>query len=228
MCWSVQADLAAGAVVCGAGLICLARARRAERRGRSGLLPLAALPLLLGVHQLLEAAVWLAAEGRFDGPPAQWARTVWALIALPVLPVLVPVGVWRATRASSSPGRRRTVAALAVLGVLVAVPLALAVATGPVTARAEGHTLAYGVGVPHPALLLTGYLVATVGSLLVSGDRTLRLLGLLVGTGAVVCALLWQTAFVSTWCALAALVSVVLIRWTGPPPRPRPQEHPPA
>jgi len=39
-----------------------------------------------------------------------------------------------------------------------------------------------------------------------------------------VCWLLWRLEFVSTWCALAALCSVVLYGWVrrGPAPRPLP------
>ncbi|MDH6131909.1 hypothetical protein P3T37_001283 [Kitasatospora sp. MAA4] len=202
MCWSAQADLVAGTAVSGLGLACLARVRRLRD------LPLAALPLVLGLHQLLEALVWLGADAAGGGGPTRWARTAWAAIALPLLPVLVPAGVWCAT------GRAR-VSPFAVLGAVVGVPLAAAVAAHPVTARAHGHTLAYGVGVPYATLLLAGYLLATVGSLLVSGDRLLRLLGAVVGVGAGVCALVWRLAFVSTWCALAAVASLLLLVWVG-------------
>ncbi|WP_347568773.1 DUF6629 family protein [Kitasatospora aureofaciens] len=70
---------------------------------------------------------------------------------------------------------------------------------------------------PHAALLLAGYLLTTVGSFLVSGDRLLRCLGLLTGAGAVLCALFWRFAFVSAWCALAALASLLLLHWAGHP-----------
>ncbi|MFJ6770820.1 DUF6629 family protein, partial [Kitasatospora sp. NPDC091257] len=82
-------------------------------------------------------------------------------------------------------------------------------------ATVHGHTLGYAVGIPYPALLLAGYLLVTVGSLLASGDRLLRRLGLLTGAGAAACALLWHLAFVSTWCALAALTSLLLLQWAG-------------
>lgn len=101
----------------------------------------------------------------------------------------------------------------------MAAALAVAVATRPVTATEHGHTRGYAVGLSHPAVLLTGYLLATVGSLLVSGDRLLRRLGLLTGIGALVCALLWRLAFVSTRCALAAVASLLLLHWTAHPPR---------
>lgn len=59
MCWSATADLVAGTAV---GAVCVARVRRPRD------LPLAALPLLLGVHQLVEAAVWHAGGGRPPRP----------------------------------------------------------------------------------------------------------------------------------------------------------------
>lgn len=136
------------------------------------------------------------------------------MIALPLLPVLVPAAVWCATDGP----RRRVLAALTPLGAVVAVPLAVAVASRPVTATVHGHTLGYAVGVRYPILLLAGYLLATVGSFLVSGDRSLRRLGLLTGAGAVVCALLWRLAFVSASCALAALADLAglsLLQWAG-------------
>ena len=84
--------------------------------------------------------------------------------------------------------------------------------------------MAYVIGLPHAQLLVAGYLVATVGALLLSGERRLTVLGILVGAGALVCWLLWRLEFVSTWCALAALCSVVLYGWVrrGPAPRPLP------
>jgi hypothetical protein len=85
----------------------------------------------------------------------------------------------------------------------------------PVTVQVRGHTLAYAVGIGWAPLWVAGYLAATVGALLLSGDRTLRTLGVLVGAGAVACAVVWRLAFASTWCALAALAAVLLLGWAG-------------
>ncbi|MER7754956.1 DUF6629 family protein [Kitasatospora sp. NPDC097643] len=218
MCWSAQADAVAGGVVAAVGVLCLVRAHRVGRPRR---LVLAGLPLVLGLHQLVEALVWLGTDGALPAALADAARTTWAVIALPLLPVLVPTGVWCAAGepdGPTGPARRRLLAALILLGATVAIPLGTAVATHPVTAAEHGHTLGYGIGIPHPGLLLSGYLLATIGSLLVSGDRLLRRLGLLTGIGAALCALLWRFAFVSTWCAVAALVSVLLLHWAAQPP----------
>lgn len=188
-----------GSTISAVGVVAMVRA------GASRRLPMAALPLLLGVHQLLEAAVW--------SDWGQWTRTAWAVIALPLLPLYVPAAVWCATR-------RRSAAWLTALGAAVAVPLAVTLARHPVGAHVHGHTVRYAIGVPAGTLLLAGYLLATLGSLLLSGDPHLRLLGWLTTLGALACALLWQLAFISTWCALAALASLVLLHWAKPPAPP--------
>ncbi|MEU1518712.1 DUF6629 family protein [Streptomyces sp. NPDC005811] len=209
MCWSATADLVAGTAVAAVGVASVARVR--ARRD----LPLAALPLLLGAHQIVEAAVW----HRGGGGGA--ATVVWAVVALPVLAVWVPGAVWCA---AAPPARRRLTVPLAV-GTATATALGYGLATGPVTAEIHGRTVGYTFGLPHPAVLVAGYLLATVGSLLLSGDRRLTLLGALAAVGAPVCWALWRLEFVSTWCALAAVCSVVLFDWVrtrppaGTPPR---------
>jgi hypothetical protein len=171
------------------------------RRARD--LPLAALPLLLGTHQIIESVIWSSGGG------TGVATMAWAVIALPVLAVWVPAGVLLA----APPTARRRLRAPAAAGLATAVALAYCLATQPVTAEIRGHTLGYLLDLPHPALIIAGYVLATVGSLLLGTDPVLRLLGVLVGAGAVVCAVLWRLEFVSTWCAVAAVASVVMLGW---------------
>ncbi|NUK00862.1 hypothetical protein HRW23_08085 [Streptomyces lunaelactis] len=197
MCWSATADLVAGTAIAAAGVACVAQVRRARD------LPLAALPLLLGAHQVIESVVWRSAGG------ASPATVAWAVIALPLLPVWVPFGVLLAAPSRVRP--RLVVPAAA--GLATAAVLAYCLATRPVTAEIRGHTLAYVLDLPNSPLIIIGYLLATVGSLLLAKDPLLRLLGVVAGAGAVVCAALWRLEFVSTWCALAAVVSVVMVRW---------------
>ncbi|WNI26399.1 DUF6629 family protein [Streptomyces sp. ITFR-16] len=199
MCWSATADLVAGSAVAAIGAACVLRTRRARD------LPLASLPLLLGAHQIIESAVWRADGG--SGP----ATVAWAVIALPLLALWVPVGVLCAAPAHA---RRRLTVPLAA-GAATSAALAYSLATRPVTAEIRGHTLGYVLDLPRPELLVAGYLLATVGSLLLSGDRRLAWLGVIVAGGAAVCAALWRLEFISTWCAFAAVCSVVLLGWAG-------------
>ncbi|MFF4535001.1 DUF6629 family protein [Streptomyces aureus] len=199
MCWSATADLVAGAGIAVIGAACVVRARRAAD------LPLAALPLLLGAHQVVEARVWDTGGG--TGP----ATVAWAVMALPLPAVWVPAGVLCAAPAHA---RRRLLLPLAV-GVATAAVLAHALAAHSPRAEIRGHTMGYVVDLPGAELVVAGYLFATVGALLLSGERGLVLLGVLTGAGAAVSWALWETEFVSTWCACAAVVSVTLLGWVG-------------
>ncbi|WP_319723163.1 DUF6629 family protein [Streptomyces sp. MB09-01] len=46
-------------------------------------------------------------------------------------------------------------------------------------------------------------------SLLLAGDRRLRTLGAVPAAGAPACSALWRLEFASTWCAFAAVASVL-------------------
>ncbi|MFI5670024.1 DUF6629 family protein [Streptomyces sp. NPDC051704] len=201
MCRNATADLTAGTVITAVGIVCVARVRRARD------LPIAALPLLLGLHQLVEAAVWHAGGG--CGP----ATTAWLVIALPVLPAWVPLGVLLA----AAPALRPRLLAPAAVGLTTAAVLAYCLATRPAVAGIRGHTLGYGVNVPWTPLVLTGYLFATLGALLLSGDRWLRILGAVLGARALACSALWRLEFASTWCAFAAAASLLVLGWVRRP-----------
>ncbi|MFE4957822.1 DUF6629 family protein [Streptomyces sp. NPDC056653] len=197
MCWSATADLVVGSGIAAIGVVCVAGTRRFRD------LPLAALPLLLGAHQIIESFIWRSGGG--TGP----ATVAWAVIALPLLALWVPWAVL-----SAAPPARRRLLLPVLAGAATAASLAYRLATRPVTAEIRGHTLGYVLDLPHAELLVAGYLVATVGSLLLAGDRLLRLVGFLVAVGAAICATLWRLEFISTWCAFAAVCSVVLLGWT--------------
>ncbi|WP_328334990.1 MULTISPECIES: DUF6629 family protein [unclassified Streptomyces] len=197
MCWSATADLVAGTGIAAVGVACPAQVRRARD------LPLAALPLLLGIHQVIEAGVWHSGGG--TGP----ATTAWAVIALPLLALWVPCGV---LLAAPRPTPRRLLLPV-VAGTATAVVLAFRIADRPVIAQVRGHTVGYVIDLPLPALVVAGYLLATVGSLLLTPDPLLRLFGAVVGAGALICFLLWKLAYVSTWCAFAAVSAVLMVGW---------------
>ncbi|MEI5101706.1 hypothetical protein RB200_28395 [Streptomyces sp. PmtG] len=198
MCWSATADLVAGVGIAAVGVASVALAARRPRD-----LPLAALPLLLGAHQIIEAAVWR--DGGGSGP----ATVAWAVIALPLLALWVPAAVLCA----APPGARRRLLIPLAAGGATAAALAYALAARTVTAEIRGHTVGYALGLPQVELIVLGYFLATIGSLLLSGDRGLVWFGVLVAVGAAVSLALWRREYVSTWCAFAAVCSVVLLLW---------------
>jgi hypothetical protein len=205
MCWSPTADLAAGTVVCGIGVLALGRVRRPRD------LPLACLPLLLGAHQLIESVVWRGADGTVSAAAAHVAVLAWAAIAFPLLPAFVPLAVLCAIWPHRA--ARRRVLPLCALGLASSAVLAYSLAAHSVTAVAQGHVLTYSLEIPVGSAVIAGYLLSTLGAPLFAGNPDLRLFGLVAAAGAAVCVLVWQLAFASTWCAFAAVVSLMLVRW---------------
>jgi hypothetical protein len=201
MCWSAQADLVAGTVITGIGLVGIGLAR--DRRD----VPLAALPVLLGAHQLIESHLWARSPGEgatLRGP----AVIAWTLIAFVVLPLFVPGALLYAERR-----RRRVQFLAAAIGVPVAGVLGFALRNGAY-ATDRGHVMNYGAGIPLLPAVLAGYLVATCVPFLTSPEPTMRELGVALSVGALVAVALDMLAFASVWCAFAAVVSVLVVRRT--------------
>jgi hypothetical protein len=207
MCWSPTADLIAGSAVTALGVVTVASTRRFRD------LPLAVLPIILGVHQLIESLVWRSADGEIGRGIGHTATILWIVIAYPLLPAFVPLAVL----AVAGRGTRLRLLPSTVIGLATCAVLAYAMASGPVSADAVGHTMRYGVHVPLDTLVVAGYLFATIGAMLASDQHEIRRLGIVVGVGALVCSTLWQAAFVSTWCALAAVTSAIVLHWVRRP-----------
>jgi hypothetical protein len=161
---------------------------------------------VFAAHQLIEAVVWWGLEGRIDDAVWQAARWLYLAIAFGLLPVLVPIAVGGIE--SVTHGRRT--AAFTALGAVVATVLMTAIIRGPVSAVVEGHHIAYTVELWHGGLIVFCYVVATCGSLLISNHPHVRWFGF-INLGAVAL-LAWidRSAFISLWCAWAAVTSVAI------------------
>jgi hypothetical protein len=169
--------------------------------------PLAALPVLLGAHQLIESHIWAESPGtgaQLHGD----AVVAWTIIAFAVLPGLVPIALLRAERR-----RRPSQWACAAVGLVVAGVMGYAVAQGSY-AHDRGHVMDYGAHVPLLPLVLVGYVIATIGPFLLSPEPTMRELGYALAVGATVAGLVDVLAFASIWCAFAAVVSLLVVRRT--------------
>src|ERR1700722_17597935 len=97
MCFSPEADFTAGVVVAGVGVETLRRVRAPRE------LIVGALPLLFGLHQLVEGFVWLGLRGQVSSGLGDAAKAAHIGYAPAVLPVLVPFGFMQL-----EPGRRRS------------------------------------------------------------------------------------------------------------------------
>ncbi len=199
MCFSPEGDLAGGIVVTAIGVDACR-----HLRGRNSLLLLAATPLLLGAHQLDESLVWWSLQGHLPHTVGRVAMWIYLLVALVVVPVLVPVAIWVLEPTAR---RRWIIAPFVALGTGVACVLLVAMLRGPVTVRLGTHHLAYSIGLRHGLLIIGLYVVATCGSLLLSGYRDIVVFGAANLVVVIILARLTADGFASLWCFYAAIAS---------------------
>jgi hypothetical protein len=199
VCFSPQADLVGGAVI---GAIGIGAVRNAQRR--HGHVALAALPLLLGAHQIIEAFVWLGLQGHEPQSLERIALWAYLLIAFVVLPIYVPLAVL-----FNEPSRRRqkVMAPLVALGALVAIILFATMVRGPVSVRLRPYHLAYSLDLNHGALIVVLYVIAICGTLLLSTRRRVVAFGIVNLVAVGIIAWLTVDGFASVWCGWAAISS---------------------
>ena len=201
MCFTAGADLAVGLALVPVGVAALRGVRRPAE------IPFASLPLVLAAHQLTEAVVWLGTTGDVGPRVASAAALAYVLVALSLLPVLVPVSVLLLLPVD----RRQMLAPFALLGALVATYFVVVLASRSVTVTPHAYGLEYGTGVEHGWLWAALYIAAVIGPPLLSGERTLVAFGVANLVGLTVVAALALEAFISLWCAYAALTSVLVL-----------------
>jgi MFS family permease len=196
MCFSAQADVAGGVVVGAIGVDAFR-----HLRGRNDHLLLAALPLLLGAHQLDEAFVWWGVEGRVPHDVGRVALWIYLLIAFVVLPIFVPFAVLALEPAAL---RWRMTPFLA-LGVGIAAVLFAAMIRAPIGVTHHPYHLAYSIQINHGGFVVGLYVVAVCGALLFSGYRHVEIFGFANLLAVAILAWLTLDGFASLWCGYAAL-----------------------
>ncbi len=199
MCFSPQADFVGGVVI---GAIGVGAVHNAQRRHAN--IALAALPLLLGAHQVIEAFVWLGLQGHEPQELERIALWAYLLIAFVVLPIFVPLAVL-----FNEPSRRRKriMAPLVALGVAVATILFAAMVRGPVGVKLRPYHLAYSIDLNHGGLIVVLYVTAICGTLLLSTRRRVVVFGIVNLVAVGIIAWLTVDGFASVWCGWAAITS---------------------
>jgi hypothetical protein len=204
MCFSAPASFVAGTALSAIGV---ATIRRVERRTE---LPLAMIPLLFGIQQLVEGVLWLT-FGRDALVLQQTMTYVYSVFSHVWWPIYVPfaVGILESTL-----WRKRTLLAFQAAGLVVGLYLLFIIMTQPVVAQIDGHHMVRHIVYlsPHfylvPVMVL--YLAATCVSFFISSHPFVRLFGVLALVSFIAAYLFYSRALVSVWCFFAAVLSIVI------------------
>jgi hypothetical protein len=201
MCFSAEADFVGGAIVSVIGVATLRETRDKHE------IPLAALPIAFGLHQVIEGVVWLHQKGHVPASTGQLATYGYLIYAWALLPLLVPLSV---LLVEPSRTRRRCMQVLIGLGVLVGVSLIGSLMHETITARVSGHTIVYGGAGSHGDLVTVLYVVATCGAFLLSSHRRIAIFGVLNLLAVLILAWIKAESLTSVWCAWGAVASLLI------------------
>ena len=201
MCFSATASFTAGAGLLVIGAITIRLSRdRAE-------LPFAAIPVLFGVQQLIEGALWLTFPDK--APLLNAILThIYSLFSHVLWPVYVPIAVLLLEPIS---WRRRVLAWITVAGGAVGLYLLYYLITQPLVAQVEGQHITYISPHFYTVPVMIFYILSTCVSSLFSSCGTVRSFGFvsLLASGAA--GAFYSVWFISVWCFFAAILSAIIL-----------------
>ncbi len=197
MCFSPEGDLVGGIVVTAIGVDAVRHLHH-----RNDHLALAALPLLLGVHEIDEAFVWWGLQGVVPHGLGRAAMWIYLIIAFVVLPVFVPLVIMLLEPTAR---RRLRIVPFLAIGTGVSTVLLETILVNRPTVTLGAYHLAYSIGLQHGVVVIGLYIVATCGSLLASGFRHIVVFGLANLVAVSILARLSADGFASLWCFYAAV-----------------------
>ena len=195
MCFSASASFGLGAVCVTVGVATLQRAREPD-------LMIAALPLLLGAHQMIEGVVWVThAQGL--GFVAAYA---FIIVAVCFWPLYLPLAVWLS---ETDPRRRRIIVVLGAAGLFLDANAAITLAQG-VDVDFASHHIAYELRAPRLIVFDYIYLGCAVAPLFVHSSAYMMAFGVLALLFFALSVVYFTPARYSVWCFFGALSSAIV------------------
>jgi hypothetical protein len=201
MCFSAPVSFIAGTVLLGIGAITTYRASHKREWAY------ALIPLLFGLQQLLEGALWLT----FSDPTSHLnygLTQAFSVFSQVLWPVYIPVAVLLLETVA---WRKKAIALIALAGASVSLFLLYYLAHRTVVSQVQGNHIAYVFPHFHEFFATGLYLLGACVSPLLSSHRTVRWFGLAITASLVVTYVFYSTWFTSVWCFFSAAISALVL-----------------
>jgi hypothetical protein len=208
MCFSVESSFAAGAVLSAAGIIAMALTKEKKQ------LFFASIPFIFSIQQFSEGFLWLSFDGSDHINWMDPAKYTYLFFAQVLWPVWIPFAVYHFEK---DPIRKKAIRLALYIGIMLATYHAFCLLTYPSDVSLFNNHLQYSIGRPYPYgffnTYITGilYFIPTVLSLLMGGDKLVRLLGLIILLSYLVTWLLFHAHVISIWCFFSAIISLMIV-----------------
>jgi len=198
MCFSAAASFAAGGALSVVGGLTIAQVKKKAE------LPFASIPLLFGIQQAIEGAVWVSFGSPIVNTVATYAYSMFSHV---LWPIFVPFSV---LMIETEPTRKKILWLFSFTGLGVGLYLLYFIIADPVTAHIVDSSIAYHSPHLYVYLVMALYLVATCGSCLVSSHRIINIFGVVLFVSFAIASWFFTETFFSVWCFFAAILSVIV------------------
>lgn len=200
MCFSATASFTAGAVLSAVGVVTIKKAK--SKRA----LPFAVIPLLFGMQQVIEGAVWLSFN---YGLPFlnQIATYSFLFFAYILWPIFVPFAVGLL---ESDTHRKKILYGFQLIGIVVSLYLSYFAVTHQIVSKIINQCIAYTMPPVHGVVVVGFYILAVGVSCIFSSHRIVNIFGILVVFSFALTYYFFTTSFVSVWCFFAAILSAIV------------------
>ena len=188
----------AGGVLSATGVATLAKAKTKKE------IPFAAIPLLFGVQQTIEGALWISFGSQFWNVAMTYGYSIFSHV---LWPILIPCAV---LLIEPDQARGRILRGFVAVGLLIGLYLLYSIIVDPVTSRIVNHSIVYDSPYLYPTVSLILYLFAVCGSCFMSSHGIVRMFGALIFLAFLVSDWFYPTSFFSVWCFFAAILSVLV------------------
>ena len=213
MCFSATANFVGSGVLGAVGVVTLTKVKHRRE------VLFAALPTLFAIHQFIEGFVWLGLDGILSPAVAHNMGAAFMPYAQGLLPLLLPLSVWRFEPDRKS---RSRMLPFLVLGLATTLYILWALTAYPLQLYVKENSIVYINQATNNTAVALLYVVATCGSLFFSKIKMMVVFGAANLAILLVVMEVKRYAFTSLWCAYAAVASVIILAyfWTSHEERP--------
>lgn len=204
MCFSSTASFGASIVLASTGVVAIARSQNTAQR------VLACVPVLFAIQQFTEGILWVSLLNEKYIHLKQISTYVFLIFAQIVWPVYIPLAIFLF---EDDKRRRRTIAVLAIAGLILAGYTLFCLFEYPVNAQVDKHHIKYILGFALSGKWYYGllYFLPTILAPFFSGNKMLRWLGYVFLASYVISRLLFHLYVISVWCFFGAAISWVVL-----------------
>jgi hypothetical protein len=203
MCFSAGASFTGGIIIAATGVATIRRVRKPSQ------LLFACIPLLFGLQQFSEGAIWVTLRSGGHETLQIAATIIFMIMALVIWPVMMPLS---AIMMEPLKRRKRILVAFLAAGVVVSAYYVFCMLSYKFYPAIESYHIRYLGDFPkvlrNPAFAV--YIIATIPPFFVSSVRRMPIMGALVFLSCLLTGIFYKEYLTSVWCFFAALISVVI------------------